>query len=147
MPLDAARRQLFLPLQLLQQHGSGIEEVFSGKPTPGMRAAIGQLIGEAHKHLATAFDLLAHVPPQVRPVFLPLALVRRDLQRLARADADLLVPQPTSRLRMLWTLWRASRSREFGGYKTPSQWSSLRAEAKQSISPRKEEWIASLRSQ
>src|SRR6185436_16843896 len=54
LPLDAARRQLFLPLQLLQQHGSGIEEVFSGKPTPAMRAAIGQLGSEAQKHLATA---------------------------------------------------------------------------------------------
>lgn len=115
LPLDAARRQLFLPLQLLQQHGSGIEEVFSGKPTPAMRAAIGQLMGEAQKHLATAFDLLAHVPPQVRPVFLPLALVRRDLQRLARADADFFLPPATSRLRILWTLWRASRAREFGG--------------------------------
>ena len=115
LPLDAARRQLFLPLQLLQQHGSGIEEVFSGKQTPGMRAAIDQLIGEARKHLATAFDLLAHVPPQVRPVFLPLALVRRDLQRMSRADADPFVPQATSRFGTLWTLWRASRSREFGG--------------------------------
>ena len=34
LPLDAARRQLFLPLQLLQQHGSGMEAVFSGKQTP-----------------------------------------------------------------------------------------------------------------
>jgi 15-cis-phytoene synthase len=51
----------------------------------------------------------------VRPVFLPLALVRRDLTRLSRADADPFVPQAPSRLRTLWTLWRASRSREFGG--------------------------------
>ena len=115
LPLDAARRQLFLPLQLLQQHGSGIEEVFSGKPTRGARAAIDQLGGEARKHLATAFDLLAHVPPQVRPVFLPLALVRRDLQRVSRVDADPFVPQAKSRFATLWTLWRASRSREFGG--------------------------------
>jgi phytoene synthase len=34
LPFDAARRQLFLPLQLLQQHGSGMEEVFAGKQTP-----------------------------------------------------------------------------------------------------------------
>ena len=115
LPQDAARRQLFVPLQLLQQHGGGIEEVFSGKQTQGTRAAIDQLIGEARKHLATAFDLLAHVPPQARPVFLPLALVRRDLLRLSRADADPFVPQATSRFATLWTLWRASRSREFNG--------------------------------
>jgi phytoene synthase len=53
LPLDAARRQLFLPLQLLQQHGSGMEEVFSGKQTPRARAATDQLVGEARKHLGT----------------------------------------------------------------------------------------------
>ena len=115
LPLDASRRQLFLPSQLLQQHGSGIEEVFSGKQTPAARAAIDQLTAEARRHLQTALELLVNAPPQVRPVFLPLALVRRDLQRMSRADADPFVPQATSRLRILWTLWRASRSREFGG--------------------------------
>jgi 15-cis-phytoene synthase len=115
LPLDAARRQLFLPLQLLQQHGSGMEEVFAGKQTSGARAAIDQLVGDARKHLRTAFELLPHVPPQARPVFLPLALIRRDLPRMSRADFDPFVPQTTSRLRTLWTLWRASRTREFGG--------------------------------
>jgi phytoene synthase len=113
LPWDAARRQLFVPLQLLQQHGSGIEEVFSGKQTPPARAAIDQLIGEARGHLDTAFDLLTSAPPEVRPVFLPLALVRRDLKRMSRADSDPFQPRAPSRLRTLWTLWRASRSREF----------------------------------
>jgi len=57
--------------------------------------------------------LLASTPPQVRPVFLPLALVARDLARVSRADSDLFRPHVTSRLRTLWTLWRASRSRAF----------------------------------
>ena len=115
LPWDAARRQLFVPLQLLQQHGSGIEEVFSGKQTPPARAAIDQLIGEARGHLDTAFELLTSVPPDVRPVFLPLALVRRELKRMSRADSDPFQPRAPSRLRTLWTLWRASRSRQFGG--------------------------------
>jgi len=115
LPWDAARRQLFVPLQLLQQHGSGTEEVFSGKQTPQARAAIDQLIGEARDHLKTAFELLAGVPPEARAVFLPLALVRRDLKWMSRADTDPFVPRTTSRLRTLWTLWRASRSPEFGG--------------------------------
>jgi phytoene synthase len=114
LPHDAARRQLFLPLQLLQQHGSGMEEVFSGKQTPQARAAINDLVAEARKHLGTAFELLSHVPPQARPVFLPLALVRRDVTRMSRADFDPFLPQTTSRLSILWTLWRASRTKEFG---------------------------------
>jgi 15-cis-phytoene synthase len=115
LPLDASRRQLFVPLQLLESHGCGMEEVYAGKQTPKLRAPLDQLIGEAREHLRTAFALLATAPPEVRPVFLPLALVGRDLKRMARADSDPFVPHVTSRLRTLWTLWRASRSRVFGG--------------------------------
>ena len=113
LPLDASRRQLFVPLQLLESHGSAMEEVFAGKETPKLRAALDQLIGEASGHLETALALLPGVPPQVRPVFLPLAGVANDLLRMARADTDLFQPHATSRLRTLWTLWRAARSREF----------------------------------
>jgi phytoene synthase len=115
LPLDASRRQLFVPLQLLESQGGGMEEVFSGKQTPKVRAALDQLIAEAREHMKTAFALLASVPPPVRPIFLPLALVERDLRRMSRADNDPFAPQPASRLRTLWTLWRAARSRQFGG--------------------------------
>ena len=113
LPLDAAQRQLFVPLQLLESHGSGMEEVFAGKEAPKLRAALDQLIGEARGHLKTALALLANAPPEVRPVFLPLSLVARDLERMSRADSDPFVPHVTSRFRTLWTLWRASRSRLF----------------------------------
>jgi phytoene synthase len=110
---DASRRQLFVPLQVLQQHGSGMEEVFAGMQTPKLRAALGQLLGDAQGHLQTAFALLATVPPQVRPVFLPLKLVARELMRMSRADNDPFAPRVPSRLQTLWTLWRAARAREF----------------------------------
>jgi phytoene synthase len=111
LPLDASRRRLFVPLQLLQQHGRGMEEVFETKQTPQFRAALDQLIGEARTHLNTARALLADVPPPARTVFLPLALVERDLKRMARADTNPFAPHVTSRFRVLWTLWRAARSR------------------------------------
>jgi phytoene synthase len=114
LPVDAARRQLFLPLQLLESSGSGMEEVFAGKETPQLRAALDQLIGEARAHLETAMNLLASAPPEVRPLFLPLALVRRDLKRMSRGDSNLFTPRVTSRLRTLWTLWRAARAPLFG---------------------------------
>jgi phytoene synthase len=92
-----------------------MEEVFAGRPTAAIRAALGELIGEAEQHLKTAMRLLAELPPPVRPAFLPLALVRRGLKRMSRTDADPFQPQVTSRLRTLWTLWRASRSTIFKG--------------------------------
>jgi 15-cis-phytoene synthase len=113
LPVDVSRRQLFVPLQLLESHGSGMEEVFAGKETANLRAALDQLMGEARGHLKTAFELLASAPPELRPLFLPLALVRRHLKRMSRADSDPFTPRVTSRLRTLWTLWRASRSPPF----------------------------------
>jgi phytoene synthase len=113
LPVDAARRQLFVPLQLLESHGSGMEEVFAGKETLRMRAALDQLIGEARAHQKTAFELLTSAPPEVRPLFLPLALARRDLRRMSRADCNPFTPRVTSRLRTLWTLWRAARTAPF----------------------------------
>jgi 15-cis-phytoene synthase len=115
LPVDASRRQLFVPLQLLESHGSSMDEVFAGKEAPRLRAALDQLIGEARKHLKTALALLENVQPEVRPVFLPLSLVARDLKRMSRADSDPFMLRAPSRFRTLWTLWRASRSREFGG--------------------------------
>lgn len=113
LPADAARRQLFVPLQLLESHGSSTDEVFAGKETPQLRTALDQLIGEARGHLKTASELLASASAEVRPLFLPLALVERDLARMSRADCDPFTPQVTSRLRTLWTLWWASRTKPF----------------------------------
>jgi 15-cis-phytoene synthase len=112
-PLDSSRRQLFVPLQLLESQGSGMEEAFSGKENHKVRAALDELLGDARVHLDTALGLLESVPPEARPVFLPLALVARDLRRMSRADANLFTPLTTSRLRTLWILWRAARSELF----------------------------------
>ena len=99
LPLDAARRQLFVPLQLLESHGSAIEEVFAGRQTPKLRAALDQLIGEAAGHRDDrALRCSRTAPPEVRPVFLPLALVGRELMRMSRADRDPFLPRPASRL-------------------------------------------------
>jgi len=113
LPRDAGRRQLFVPLDLLERRGSRLEEVFAGKPTPEIRKALDELAAEAGQHLQTAVQLLAEAPPAVRPILLPLALVRRDIARRSRGEADPFQPQPRSHLATLWTLWRASRSRTF----------------------------------
>jgi phytoene synthase len=113
LPRDAAHRQLFLPQQVLASHGCQMEDVFAGKETPNLRAVLDQLAGEAQQHLTTALSLLAEVPAPARAAFLPLSQVRADLKRLSQPGRNPFTPQPTSRLRTLWTLWRASRSQEF----------------------------------
>ena len=113
LPRDSAHRQLFLPQQFLTGHGCGIEDVFAGKQTPHLNAVLDQLMGEARQHLATASSLLVQVAPPARAAFLPLSQARAELDRLSRPGRNPFAPQPVSRLRTLWTLWRASRSREF----------------------------------
>ena len=44
LPFDASRRQLYFPLQVLADHGCGIEEVFAGRQTPKLRAALDQFL-------------------------------------------------------------------------------------------------------
>ncbi|MGX1322975.1 phytoene synthase [Bradyrhizobium sp. USDA 377] len=113
LPRDAAHRQLFLPQQVLASQGCSMEDVFAGKETPSLRAVLDQLAGEAQQHVTTALSLLAQLPPSVRPAFLPLSQAQADLKRLSRRGRNPFALQPSSRLRTLWTLWRASRSREF----------------------------------
>jgi phytoene synthase len=110
LPLDAARRQLFVPLQVLERHGGTMDGVFARKMTPQLRAAMEEVIGQGRAHLDTAFELLAQAPATARPLFLPLALTSRDLERMSHTNVDLFNPPARSRLRALWTLWRASRT-------------------------------------
>ena len=116
LPLDAARRQLFLPLQLLQQHGGGMEEVFSGKPDAADACgdrSVGGRSAKASRHglrvahpsaAAGAADIPAAGtgPPRTG------AHVTCRLRSL-RAAAD------RRGCATLWTLWRASRTKEFRG--------------------------------
>src|SRR5579863_5008841 len=113
LPLDASQRRLFVPQQMLAKHGCDPEDIFSGKQTPKLREALDDVLNEAQTHLNTALSLLTSVAPEVRPAFLPLAQLKRDLALLMRADNDPFVVRPASRFGTLWTLWRASHSRTF----------------------------------
>ena len=115
LPFDASRQQLYLPRDLLAAQGSSADEVFAGKITPALRAAMDEFAGLALSHFKLMYAPLMALPPAARRVFLPMAVARRTLERARQPDFDPYTPQPDSRLRILWTLWRASRSRDFRG--------------------------------
>lgn len=114
LPLHAARKQLYLPQDLLNEAGVKEVDIFAGRATPQLQAAITRLSEIAQSQLSKAMDLLIAVPTDAKRVFLPLAPVRRTLD-LARSADTPFAPVPSSRLRMLWTLWRASKSEAFRG--------------------------------
>ena len=113
LPYDSAKRRMFIPQDMLIANGGSAEEVYAGKLTPPIRATLDQLIAGAQEQLATAMARLPEMPAEARRAFLPLALVAKDLERVAAEGHDPFVLHVQSRLRTLWTLWRASMSKVF----------------------------------
>ncbi|MCX7308665.1 MAG: squalene/phytoene synthase family protein [Afipia sp.] len=108
LPMHAARRQLYLPGDLLQVHHVVTEEVFLRQQSAGLREALSHLRREACSQRDQAMGMLTGLPPSARAAFLPLAQVARVLLQLEKSSP--FEPPLMSRLAVLWTLWRAARA-------------------------------------
>jgi phytoene synthase len=108
LPRHAAQRKLYLPVELLDRHGAGPHEVFSGRASAGVNAAAADLRRVARGHLDAATGALATLSREAWPGFLAIAPVRRSLDRWERCDA--LAPIALSPWRRQWLIWRASRN-------------------------------------
>jgi 15-cis-phytoene synthase len=108
LPKHAPRRQLYLPLQLLERHGLGPEDMFSARSSAPLNAAAAELRSVARRHLDAAARMLSGLPRQALPAFLPIALVRPSLDRLERSDV--FAPSMLSPWRRQWLMWRAARN-------------------------------------
>jgi phytoene synthase len=109
-PLHASRGQLFVPVEVLDRHGVDRAEVFRGKYSPALKAALAEMRTHARQHLAKMSQAVGRIPAEVTPAFLPVALVRGYLACMERADYDpftTLVQVPQWRRQL--TLWRAAR--------------------------------------
>jgi phytoene synthase len=107
-PLHAARRQLYVPLDLLQRHGARPEDVFAGLASPQLKAALAELREMARAHLAQI--PVADIPAALIPAFLSAAVVAPVLKRLERNAGDPFTPRPLPQWRRQWLLWRAVRN-------------------------------------
>jgi 15-cis-phytoene synthase len=107
-PLHASRRQLYVPLDLLQRHGARPEDVFAGTATAELTRAMAELRDIARGHLGQISA--ATIPAVFMPSFLPVALVRPTLASLERGT-DPFKPRTLAPWRRQWLLWRAARDR------------------------------------
>src|SRR5215472_6053966 len=108
LPLDAARRQLYLPVELLDRHAVKTADICAGRSSSTLNAAAAELRAVARRHLAAARERLPTLMRGVLPAFLPLALVGPALDRLDRSDA--LAPVELAPWRRQWAIWRAARN-------------------------------------
>jgi phytoene synthase len=107
-PNHAARRQLYVPSALLDHHGVPREDIFAGKSSQGLTAALADLRNLARRHLVAAGEHVPALPEAALPAFLPVALVRPSLDRLERCTPFAPVDLPPWRRQ--WLIWRAARN-------------------------------------
>jgi 15-cis-phytoene synthase len=107
LPRYAARRQLYLPLDLLDRHAVKAADVYAGQTSTGLNASAAELRDVARRQLAVARERLPALQGEALPAFLSLALIGPALDRLERSDA--FAPAELASWRRQWLLWRAAR--------------------------------------
>jgi phytoene synthase len=108
-PIDVSRRQMFVPLELVERHGISREEVEARRDSPGLRAALAELRAHARAAFAQFQGAAAEVPDRCAPAYLAVAVVPPFLARLDRAAADPFTPIEVPQWRRQWAIWRAAR--------------------------------------
>jgi phytoene synthase len=89
MPRHRARRQCYVPAEILAAAGADIEDLFADAPGEAAGGAIEAMIALAREHLSAFERGAAGLPPALRPAYLPLSFTRRWLDALERAGASL----------------------------------------------------------
>jgi 15-cis-phytoene synthase len=107
LPLHAARRQLYVPTEILNRHQVRTEDLFAGRRGPGLNAALAELRNLARQRLIAASKRMAELPSAALPAFLPVALVKPSLGRLERSHA--FAPADIAPWWRQWLIWRAAR--------------------------------------
>jgi phytoene synthase len=107
--LHAARRQLYVPLEILDRHRVSREDIFAAQGSERLLAALAEMRGLARQHLAAAQTKLESVASEILPAFLPVALVGPQLCRMERPGYQPFALQQISPWRRQWQLWRAAR--------------------------------------
>ena len=107
---NAARRQLYVPLDVLDRHGVKREEIYAGHVRRGIACGAWRIAWRARAASRHAQTSLQSTPPHILPAFLPLALVGPQLRRMERAGYEPFAFEPLPAWRRQWLLWRAARN-------------------------------------
>jgi 15-cis-phytoene synthase len=107
-PLHAARRQLYVPMEILERHQAHPHDIFAGRSSTGLQAALTELRDLARRHLHAAHAHRTALPTLAIPALVPVTLVRPLLDRLERSDP--FAPAELAPWRRQWLIWRAARN-------------------------------------
>jgi 15-cis-phytoene synthase len=108
-PRDLGRRQLFVPFDLLAQHGVTREEIEARQNAAGLGDALAGLRDHARASFGRFRSAAPDIPESCAPAFLVAALVPPLLARLDARSADPFASVQVAQWRRQWVLWRAAR--------------------------------------
>jgi squalene synthase HpnC len=105
--VDLAKDRVYIPLEALHRHGSGVEEIVAGKATPAFRAAMKEVVDRAQQLFEQGLPLARMVD---RRLSLDLDLFSRGgmrvLQKIRDCEYDVLSGRPAisrgERVRLLF---------------------------------------------
>ncbi len=107
LPWHVARRQCFLPVDLLARHGLTPVDLFARAKSGAVEAALKELRALARDNLAEAKRNVASLPEPQREAFRLLALPELYLREMERrADDPFAAPAEVALWRRQWALWR-----------------------------------------
>jgi 15-cis-phytoene synthase len=110
LPRHAARRQLYVPVEVLQHYRAEPDDIFALRATPEVRAALAELRLRARHHLARVGAAGTEIPKNMQPAFLPLAPLWQWLRDMERPDYDPFQSSQVAPWRRQWRIWRAAKS-------------------------------------
>jgi phytoene synthase len=107
----AARGQVFIPADILAEHGVSRDDIAAGRASPGLSRALEAMRALARRHLDQAAETKKAASPRTAAAFLPAATCRLYLDRMDRfAVAPFATTVAVSQWRRQWALWRAARA-------------------------------------
>jgi phytoene synthase len=109
LPLQAVRRKIYIPREVLERHAVTPESVFAREETEGLKASLAEIRRHARRQLQAAAMEAGDVSVSMSPALLPLATVGLQLRRMDRRGYEPFAPDVLSPLRRQWLIWQASR--------------------------------------
>lgn len=85
-PIHARRQQCYVPHEVLIACGLTHEEIYEGKDSDRLRAALAAMRDRARTHLQTLRSGIRSINPRIAPAFYPVTLCEPLLRQMERPD-------------------------------------------------------------
>ncbi|XP_070574973.1 NADH dehydrogenase (ubiquinone) complex I, assembly factor 6-like isoform X3 [Ptychodera flava] len=108
-PYHASKRKVYLPMEILIQHGVAEEQIIRGRVDQKLKDVVYDIASQGHMQLEKARSLKKDVPRAAMPAFLVTVPVANYLKKLQKADFNIFHPSLQQRNTMIpFSLWMQS---------------------------------------